>query len=217
MLQMWKELMNYKELLMAFTWRNIKIKYKQTFMGFLWAIFMPLIIVFSGILVKVGMAKISGREVEMSQIASVTVKALPWAFFMTALKFSVGSLVTNMSILQKIYFPRVIFPLSYTLGSLFDFAIAGIAFTFILIYIKIGVSIYLLFLPVLILFLFFFTTGLGLVLSCANLFYRDVKYIIDVILTFAIFFTPVFYEAKSSAGFSGTFPVLIIAKFSTSR
>lgn len=196
MLSVYKDLVAYRELLFAFTWRNIKIKYKQTFMGFLWALFMPMIIVCSGILVKVGMAKISGIEMNLEQVASVTVKALPWAFFIGALKFSVGSLVGNMNILKKIYFPRVIFPLSYTIGQMFDFAIAVVTFTVVLTFAKIGVSIYLLYLPFLILFLFLFTAGLGMILSCGNLFYRDVKYIVDVVLTFAIFFTPVFYEAS---------------------
>jgi len=196
MIQVFKDLIGYRELLFAFTVRNIKIKYKQTFMGFMWAIFMPLIIVFSGILVKVGMSKISGRPIELSQISSVMVKSLPWAFFIAALKFSVGSLVTNMEILKKIYFPRVIFPLSYILGQLFDFFIAMIVFTIVLSFAKTGVSIYLLYLPVIIIFLVLFTAGLGMLLSCGNLFYRDVKYIVDVILTFAIFFTPVFYDAS---------------------
>jgi len=192
----WKELVDYRGLLVAFTLRNIKIKYKQTFFGFLWAIFMPMMIVLSGILVRIGMAKISGRPVELDQMASVTVKALPWAFFIGALKFSVGSLVTNMNILNKIYFPRVIFPLSYTLGQMFDFCVASVIFTFVLAFAKIGVSIHLLWLPLLVIILFFFTAGLGMILSCGNLFYRDVKYIVDVLLTFAIFFTPVFYEAS---------------------
>ena len=193
---MWKELYQYRELLAAFTLRNIKIKYKQTLFGFVWAIFMPLIIVFSGILIKIVMAKISHNRLELNEIASVAVKALPWAFFIGSLKFSVGSLVTNMTIIQKIYFPRIIFPLSYTFGQLFDFAIASIAFTIIFILAKIGASIYLLWLPLLIIILFLFTAGLGFIFSCANLFFRDVRYIVDVILSFAIFFTPVFYDAN---------------------
>ena len=196
MIQMWKELMDYRELLVAFTWRNIKIKYKQTFMGILWAVFMPMIIACSGILARIGLSIYSGKEVEITHIATVMVKALPWAFFIGALKFAVGSLVSNMGILQKIYFPRVIFPLSYILGSLFDFIIASVVFTLILVYIKIGISIHLAYLPLLILILFLFTSGVGMILACGNLFYRDVKYIVDVVLTFAIFFTPVIYDAS---------------------
>ena len=88
--------------LSVFVLRNIKIKYKQTVMGFLWALFMPAIVVLSGIMVKKAMAILSGTELELSQIASVSVKALPWAFFVGALKFSVGSLVGNMGLDQGV-------------------------------------------------------------------------------------------------------------------
>ena len=189
-----RELVEYRELLIAFIKRNIKIKYKQTFMGFLWAIFMPMVILLSGLLVKSGLAFLSGREIQLTEIATVFVKTLPWSFFIGALKFSVGSLTGNANLVGKIYFPRVIFPFSYIFSQFFDFLIATAVFTFILCYIKIGVSIYLLWLPFLLLILVLITTGLGMIFSCANLFFRDVKYIVDVILTFAIFFTPVFYD-----------------------
>ena len=196
MVQMITELLKYRSLLWAFTIRNIQLKYKQTVMGFLWAIFMPLIIVFSGIVVKAAMAQMSGRPIQLAEMASVAVKSLSWAFFVAALKFSVNSLVGNMDLVKKIYFPKEVFPLSYTLGQLFDLFIASAAFTVIFFFAHIGVSIYLLWLPVLILLLVMLTAGLGMTLSCANLFYRDVRYVVDVILTFGIFFTPVFYEAS---------------------
>ena len=193
MSEMIKEFIQYRGLLVALTLRSIKIRYKQTAMGFLWAIFMPIIIVLAGIIVKKAMAVLSGRPLELSQIASVVVKSLPWAFFIGALKFSVNSLVGNMNLVQKIYFPREVFPISYILAQLFDFLIASFTLTLVLIFAKIGISIHLLWLPLIILFLVLFTAALGLLLSCANLFFRDVKYIVDVILTFGIFFTPVFY------------------------
>ena len=198
--EMVRELINYQELLFAFTKRNIQIKYKQTFMGFLWAIFMPIIIVFSGIMVRKAMSTLSGHPLLGSQIASVAVKALPWAFFVGALKFSVGSLIANLNLVTKIYFPRVIFPLSYVLGQMFDFAITVVFLAVILIFCKIGISIYILWLPVLIIFLLLLTAGLAMILSCGNLFYRDVRHIVDVILTFGIFFTPVFYDANMFSG-----------------
>jgi ABC-type polysaccharide/polyol phosphate export permease len=191
-----KELINYKDLLRAFVVRNIKIKYKQTVMGFLWAIFMPVVIVLSGIMVKKAMSILTGTSLEISQIVTVSVKALPWAFFVSALKFSVGSLTMNMNLVGKIYFPRAIFPLSYVFGALFDFIISIIAFSIIFVFAGIGISIHILWLPVILLFLILYTSALSIILSCGNLFYRDVKYIVDVLLTFGIFFTPVFFEAE---------------------
>jgi len=195
MKEMIQELIQYRELLFAFTIRNIKIKYKQTVMGFLWAIFMPIVIVLSGIIIKQAMSIFSGKPMELNQIVSVSVKALPWAFFVGALKFSVSSLIADMSLINKIYFPREIFPLSYTISQLFDFTIATIVFAVFFIFADIGVDLHFLWLPLLLVLLFLFTAGMGLILSCGNLFFRDVKYIVDVFLTFGIFFTPVFYDA----------------------
>lgn len=196
MREMIKELIESHELLWALTWRNIQIKYKQTLMGFLWAIFMPFVIVLSGVVVKKAMAMFAGKPLELNQIVTVSVKALPWAFFVGALKFSVNSLVGNMSLIKKIYFPREVFPIASVLSQLLDFMIAICFLVIILSIAKIGFSIYLLWVPVLFVFLILFVTALGMILGCANLFFRDVKYIVDVVLTFGIFFTPVFYEAK---------------------
>jgi ABC-type polysaccharide/polyol phosphate export permease len=206
--KMVKELISYRSLLWAFIVRNIQVKYKQTAMGFLWAIFMPVVIVLSGIMVKKAMAILSGSYLELSAVITVSVKALPWAFFVSALKFAVGALTQNMNLVGKIYFPRAILPLSYVFGALFDFLISALAFSALFIFAGVGISIHILWLPVMLLLLVIFTSGLALLLACGNLFYRDVKYIVDVILTFGIFFTPVFYEA----GMFGKYePVLLIS------
>ncbi len=196
MKEMIQEFIQYKELLGALTYQNIRIRYKQTIMGFLWALFMPIVIVCSGVMVKKAMATLSGAPLKFTEIASVSVKALPWAFFIGAIRFAVNSLIGNINLVQKIYFPREMLPLSYVLAQLFDFIVASCVLIVILTFAKIGISIYLFWLPLLILFLVFFTTGLCLILACGNLFFRDVKYIVDVILTFGIFFTPVFFDAS---------------------
>ena len=191
-----RELIEYRHLLMMLTWRDIRIRYKQSVMGFMWAIFMPLLIVAAGIIVKKGMSIISGKPLELSDLASITVKALPWSFFIGTIKFSTGSLVSNRNLVTKIFFPREVFPLAAVLANLFDFGIASMATIVILGIMGVGISVHLLWVPLLLLFLILFSAGLGMLMSCANLFFRDVKYIVEVILTFAIFFTPVFYEAS---------------------
>jgi ABC-type polysaccharide/polyol phosphate export permease len=191
-----QELVEYRHLLLILTWRDIKIRYKQSLMGFLWAIFMPMLIVAAGIIVKKGISIFSGQPMRFDDIASVSVKALPWSFFIGTIRFSTNSLVANRALVTKIYFPREVFPLASVLASLFDFTIASIALIAILGFMGIGISFQILWIPPLLLFLVLFSAGLGLLLSCANLFFRDVKYIVDVILTFAIFITPVFYEAS---------------------
>ncbi len=196
MKEMFREMISYRHLLFALALRDIKIKYKQSIMGFMWALFMPMMIVASGILVKKAFSIISGKPLDLSDIASVSVKALPWSFFVGAIQFGTNSLVTNMNLITKIYFPREVFPLSSILSNLLDFVIASITLTIILGFAGIGISIHILWLPLLIFLLVIFTSGLSLLLSCANLFFRDVKYIVQTALTFGIFFTPVFYDAK---------------------
>jgi len=191
-----QELIQYRHLLMMLTWRDIKIRYKQSVMGFLWAIFMPLLIVAAGIIVKKGISIVSGKPMDLADLASITVKALPWSFFIGTVRFSTSSLVSNRNLVEKIYFPREVFPLASVLANLFDFGIASIATIVILGFMGVGVSVHILWVPLLLLSLVLFSAGLGMLMSCANLFFRDVKYLVEVILTFAIFFTPVFYEAS---------------------
>jgi len=191
------ELLRYRELLYMLVVRDIKIKYKQSIMGFMWAILMPMVIVLAGIVVKKAIAVFSGREMELADVVTVSVKSLPWAFFVGALRFSTNSLLSNRSIVTKIYFPKEVCPLAAVLSSFFDFFIASLALTFFLVIVGVGVSPYLLWVPVLLILMFGLTAGMGMIFSCANLFFRDVKYIVEIILTFAIFFTPVFYEASN--------------------
>lgn len=190
------EVIDYRDLLYMLTWRDIKIRYKQSVMGFFWAILMPTIIVAAGLVVRFAFSMNSHQPLSLASIASVSLKSLPWAFFVSATKFATNSLVTNSNLVTKIYFPRQVFPLAAVLASLFDFAIASGVVLMILILAKVGISIYLLWFPVLLFLLVLFTAGLALFLACANLFFRDVKYIVDVLLTFGILFTPVFYEAR---------------------
>ena len=99
---------------------------------------MPMVILLSGLVVKGGLAFLSGREIQLTEIATVFVKTLPWSFFIGALKFSVGSLTGNANLVGKIYFPRVMFPLSYIFSQFFDFLISTALFTFILCFLKFG-------------------------------------------------------------------------------
>jgi ABC-type polysaccharide/polyol phosphate export permease len=191
-----KRLIEYRELLYMITYRDITIKYKQTVLGFLWAILMPIIIIGAGLLVKYAFSRASGKPFLLSEVATLAVKAIPWAFVVSSLRFASISLVSNSNLVTKIYFPREIFPVASLLSQLFDFAAAACLLTLILIVAQIGVSIHLLWVPVLLAVLVCFCLGLGLFVSAACLFFRDVKYIVEVVLTFAIFFTPVFYEAS---------------------
>ena len=199
---MFKELFHYQDLLFSLVGRDIRIRYKQAMMGCIWALFMPMIAIASGILIKTAMATVSGEKVAMLGVVSISVKVLPWTFFVSALRFSVMSLIGNANLITKIYFPREVLPLASVLACLLDF---GIAVTFLIILLtcfNLGASSYLLWLPIIFIFLFVYTYGVGLLLSAANLFYRDVRYIVEIILMFGIFFTPVFYPASAFGNWS---------------
>ncbi len=188
-------LFKYRDLLAMLVVRDIRVRYKQAAMGFMWAIFMPMVAVLAGIIVKKAMAVISGGDLELLGIVSMSVKILPWTFFSSAIRFSVSSLVSNSNLVTKIYFPREVLPLGAILACTFDFLVAILVLCVLLTMAQVGVSIQLLWLPFIFLMLFCLTAGLGFLLAAANLFFRDVKYIVEIILTFGIFFTPVFYSS----------------------
>ncbi len=192
---MFCDLVEYRDLLWQLTLRDIRVRYKQAVMGFGWALFIPMLVVAAGFLVKVAMAHMSGAELLPGFFGGMAVKALPWAFFVASISSATGSLTGNSSLLTKIYFPREVLPLSAVLAQAFDSAIGGIALAALLfLFVGIGVSLQTLWVIPLFVLFFLFTIGTALFLSCANLFFRDVKYIVQVLVTFGIFFTPVFYE-----------------------
>ena len=186
--------MQYRDLLYMLTWRDIRIKYKQSIMGFMWAIFMPVLIVSAGMLVRYAFSRLSGQPLVWNDIAEVSVKAVPWAFFVSSLRFSTLSLIANPNLVTKIYFPRELFPLAATLSQFFDLTVASIALAIILTLGGIGVSVQLLWVPLLLILLVSLVLALGIVFSALALFFRDVRFIVEVLLTFGIFFTPVFYD-----------------------
>ena len=191
-----RELFDRRDLLYILAWREIRVKYKQSVIGLLWAVLMPSIIICAGLVVRYAFAMVSGTPVALSDLNSVAVKAAPWAFFVSALRFGTNSLIANVTLVTKIYIPRLVFPLAAVLSQLFDFLVAGVVVSLFLLVTGAGLSVHLLWLPLLVGLLIILTAALAIIFSAASLFFRDVKYIVDVLLTFAIFFTPVFYESS---------------------
>jgi lipopolysaccharide transport system permease protein len=189
-----RELYKYRELLYMIMYRDIKVRYKQSVIGFLWAILMPALIILAGIVVRFGFAFTSGKHLETVEIAGVAVKSVPWAFVVSSIRFSCNSLTNNVPLVTKIYFPKEIFPLGAILANLFDLCVASVALAVLLFVLGSGWSVELVWIPVLLTILVLLATGMGMIVSAASLFFRDVKYIVEVALTFGIFFTPVFYD-----------------------
>jgi len=188
------EVWQHRELLEQLTKRDIKLRYKQAAMGFAWAIFMPCLIVLSGLIIKFAMAQISGQSLAPRDIANIAVKGVGWSFFVGALGFATSSLIGNSNLVTKIYFPREVLPLSSVGAQLFDTSIGLVTLAIILPFLGVRVHESFVWIPLLLILLVLFTTGVSLFLSCANLFFRDVKYIVQVVLMFGIFFTPIFFQ-----------------------
>lgn len=202
------DVVGYRGLLYQLALRDIKVRYKQAAMGFGWAIFLPAIIVLAGLVVRFAMAMLSGTELETRSIAWMAVKAVPWAFFMGAINFSVASLTGNLTLVTKVYFPREVLPLSSVLAQSWDSMIGTLAVFAVLPFMGVWPNLQWIWLLALVPLLIIFTAGVALFLSCANLFFRDVKYIVQVLLTFGIFFTPVFFEPSMFGEIGGRLMML---------
>jgi homopolymeric O-antigen transport system permease protein len=189
-----RELYKYRELLYMIAYRDIKVRYKQSIMGFMWAILMPILIVLSGIIVRYAYALAAHQTLKTGDVAGVAVKSLPWAFFVSSIRFSCLSLINNKDLVTKIYFPKEIFPIAAMLASFFDLLVACGALLIFLLIMQVGWSLFLVWTPVLLLTMALLVTGIGMIVAAASLFFRDVKFIVEVLLTFGIFFAPVFYD-----------------------
>ena len=142
------------------------------------------------------MAIVSGNEVARRDLALIAIKAVPWALFVASIRVGTFCLVGNANLVTKIKFPKVILPITAVLSQLFDFTISCAALTLFLIWLGNGLSVMLLWVPVLLVVLLAMAVAASVFLSAACLFLRDVKHVVELFLTFAIFFTPVFYEVS---------------------
>lgn len=191
------EQIEYRELLYQMTLRDLLLRYKQTAMGFGWAVFMPLVntAVFSVIFTRV-----TTVSTPVPYPLFAFCGFLFWNFFASALRFSVLSLTGNSSLVTKIYFPREIFPFSAVLVCLVDLLVGSSVLVGLMIYYGISATPALAFLPVLLVVLLAFTAGLALLLAMSNLYYRDIKYLFEVAITVWMFATSVVYPTDSVGG-----------------
>lgn len=187
----WKELWAYRELFYFFVWRDIKVRYKQTLIGASWAILQPLA---SMVIFTIFFNKVIGIQTPIPYAIFSYAGLLFWNYFSTALIRSSEGLASNQGIVTKIYFPRIIAPLSATLVGLVDFFFASLVFIGLMIYFQIvpGLSGILLFLPML-LVTFLAAAGLGLFFATVNVKYRDVRQLLPFLIQVLLFLTPVIY------------------------
>lgn len=196
-----REIWRYRELLYFFTWRDLKVRYKQTVIGVGWAIFQPFItmIVFSVFFGK--LARIPSDNVPYPIF--VYVGLLFWQFFSSALSETSGTLVANQAIITKVYFPRLILPISAVVTKLIDFLVASLILAGLMVYYGYVPRLTGLFiLPILLFITFMASVGGGLFLASVNVKYRDVRYILPFFTQILLFLTPVIYPASIAGKYS---------------
>ena len=192
-----KELIQYRELFYFFTWRDVKVKYKQAALGILWAVLQPLImmVMFTLIFSKALNVSSDGIPYPVFALSGLLI----WNIFSNGLLNSANSMVNNANIIKKIYFPRLVIPMSAILTVLVDFLFALIIYVIILIYYHQGVNVLklVLYLPLSILITVITTFGVGTFLAALNVKYRDFRYILPFMIQFLLFANPVLYSVKA--------------------
>jgi ABC-type polysaccharide/polyol phosphate export permease len=195
--EMFAEQGEYHELLLQMTRRDLLLRYKQTVMGFGWAVFMPLVntAVFSVIFTRV-----TRIDTPVPYPLFAYSGFLIWNFFASSLRFSTLSLTSNSNLVQKVYFPREIFPFSSVLVCLVDLAVGAIVLAGLMVYYRVPITPAIVALPAVVAVTLAFTAAISLFLAMSNLFYRDVKYLFEVVITVWMFATSVIYPIEAVGG-----------------
>lgn len=194
-----RELWEYRELLGYLVWRDIKVRYKQTFLGGLWAILQPLIgMVVFGVMFQ----RVSGIRGDDSSPYPLFVFAglVLWTFFANGIALSSNSLVGSEQMIRRIYFPRILMPLGQVVALLFDLMISLIFLGGLMFYYHQRMSATVLWLPAILLGTCLTTAGMGFILSTLNVHYRDVKYALPFFTQMLLFLTPVLYPIEHVPG-----------------
>lgn len=189
-----RELWQYRELLYFLTWRDIKVKYKQTILGASWAIIQPFMtmVVFSLFFGKLAKVDSDGLPYPVFSYAAL----VPWTFFSNGIHMSANSLVHSANMIKKIYFPRLVIPIATIIAGAVDFCLAFIVLLGMMLFYGITPTSNIIWLPFLLLLTFITSLGVGLWLSAMNVQFRDVRYTVQFIIQFWMFATPIAYSSS---------------------
>lgn len=190
-----KDIWAYRELLFFLTWRDVKVRYKQTALGAAWAILQPLFMmiiftIFFGRLAAVGS---SGIPYPLFALAGL----VPWTFFANSITASGNSLVGSANLITKVYFPRLIVPAAAMLAGLVDFVLAFVMLCLLMLYYRVTLTTQVLFLPVLVFMTALFGLGVGTWMSALNVKYRDVRFALPFLIQLWLFVSSVILPSTS--------------------
>lgn len=186
-----RELWRYRGLLYTFAWRDIKVRYKQTTLGLLWAVIQPLVtmVIFTILFGKLANIPSDGVPYPIFYLSAL----VPWVYVSSTVTTMSMSLISNTDLMTKIYFPRIILPASVMLSGLLDFALASLFVVGFVLYYGLPISVNVLLWPVLVVPLALLALGIGMILSALNVKYRDVKHVVPFGIQLWLFVTPVIY------------------------
>jgi len=190
----WRDLWVFRELFYILSWRDIKVRYKQTVIGTAWSIIRPLLttIIFTIIFSRVAKLHAPG---DTPYAIMVFTGMLPWQFFANALTEASNSLVGNANLISKVYFPRLIVPASSIITSLVDFGISFLLLVAMMFFYQYVPDFKMIFLPIFILLALFAAFGMGLYITALNVKYRDFRYIIPFMVQIGLYITPVGFSS----------------------
>jgi lipopolysaccharide transport system permease protein len=190
-----KDICDYRELLFFLTWRDVKVRYKQTALGAGWAILQPL---FMTIIFTIFFGRLAGLDSAGIPYPLFALAGLvPWTFFSNSITASGNSLVGSANLITKVYFPRLIVPAAAMLGCLVDFLLGFMMLCLLMIYYRVSLTGQLLFLPVLILLTALFSLGVGTWMSALNVKYRDVRFALPFVIQLWLFVSSVILPSTS--------------------
>lgn len=195
--EMLSEQRQYRDILIQMTRRDLLLRYKQTVMGVGWAIFMPLV---NTVIFSIIFTRVAPIDVEVPYPLFAYSGLTVWNFFASSVRSSMTSLTGNVSLVTKVYFPREMLPFSAVLVSFIDFLISFAVIIAMMVWYQVPAGPAILWLPLVVAVQMAFTAGVGLLLAMANLFYRDVKYISEVLLTAWMFASSVLYPIELLGG-----------------
>jgi lipopolysaccharide transport system permease protein len=189
-----KEIWRYRELLFFLTWRDIKLRYKQTALGITWVILQPLLTM---VVFTIFFGKLAGMPSDgLPYSLFVLTALLPWQLFSYALTQSSNSLVNEQRLITKVYFPRLIIPIASVLSGLVDVAVTFVLVILFMFAHGVYPGLPILTIPLLIVFAVITALSIGLWLSCLNVQYRDIRYTIPFLTQFWMFLTPIAYPSS---------------------
>lgn len=191
-MKIFKELYQYRELLKSNVKKEIRGKYKGSFLGVIWSFVNPLLTV----LVYAIIFPYILRQDQDNYLIFLIVAIIPWNFFVTVLNQGTTTILANANIIKKVYFPREILPLSIVLSGLVNFLISCIIILFFVLFGGLGISPVIFYLPIIILIQFALSLGIVFMISAINVYIRDVEYIVNFVLTLAFYATPILYDAS---------------------